>query len=517
MRIFQPENSGVDPVLTQYERIRSSYSQRANDTGNLGMDAGQRAPLLSSPWMYQEGGQAAMDQLQMRYGGFDKLFLTLVQGIVEDPDYALTKDPRIYERMMRDPQIYYCLNVRRTATSSLPWSITPPDEFSEEPLAQKLADESQNRINRMPKFREFLDNNMNSLLSGLAVNELVWKVDDDGQYIIAHHYPMTKDRFKFDRNGEMTLLQPMAPNWGKIVPPYKFVAHRFQASDGSWNAPMNAGYVFYGKGLADTPLYHYFYFKLTALRFMLKNLERNASPFKIYYTGPQNNQLASKLDQILAALQNDSVVGIPGSKGPGGTEVQVESAKGGAELYIGLIEYIDRLITRAILGQELMTEMPSVGSYAAAQVHASVFARISENDRTLLQDTLNATLMRYDAGLNSPGIPEKLRPIFRFKSSQLLDIQQFLSSAQLAMSMGLELSENQVRELSGFRKPLPNEPILNASMMAQQQQTLDMEGEQAAQGEQNKANTAVQVEKEKRKGKGAVKKEQAKTKKAKAK
>jgi hypothetical protein len=202
---------------------------------------------------------------------------------------------------------------------------------------------------------------------------------------------------------------------------------------------------------------------------MLKNLERNSSPFKVYYTGPQNAQLASKLDQILAALQNDSVVGIPGVKGE--TAVEVTQAKGGAELYIGLIDYVDRLITRAILGQELMTEMPAVGSYAAAQVHASVFAKITENDRDLLQDTLNSTLMKADACLNTPDVPEEMRPVFRFKSNSLVDTGTFLQTVMMAQQLGLEISENQVRELSGLREPQPHEKPLQAPM-----QQVDEEG-----------------------------------------
>ncbi len=462
MRQLIPPNMSNQPndVLTKYEEIVSQYKTRAQTMGS-----GGSAPRVvpSNGKFYQSSTDFKV--LGSRLAGFDQLFNTLINGVVDDPDYALRKDPQIYQRMLRDPQIYYCLMVRKTATSSLPWQVVPPDEFSEDAGAIKMAEDANARIKRIPQFREFLNSTLNALMTGVSINELIWKVNDDGQYVVSHHFPVDKDRFKFNKHGQLQLLKPTAPTTGELMPDHKFVIHRFQVRDGSWYRPGDAGYVFYGQGLADTPLYHYFYFKVTALRFMLKNLERNSSPFKVYYTGPQNAALASKLDQILAALQNDSVVGIPGVKGE--TDVQVEQARGGAELYTGLIDYVDRLITRAILGQELMTEMPAVGSYAAAQVHASVFAKITENDRDLLQDTLNSSLMKADASLNNPGVPETMRPVFRFKSNALVDTANFLNTVMQAQQLGLEISENQVRELSGLRAPQPHEAILTPPMMQQ--------------------------------------------------
>ncbi len=496
MKLFAPTNR-LDEIYQKYEQIRSSYHAKAEPNLN--------APTTSITPTNGRFFQNSTDYnvLTQHVAGFDKLFHTLVNGIVDDPDYAQRKDPQIYARMLRDPQIYYCLMVRKTATSSLPWQITPPDEFSEDPAAIQLAEASYARVKRIPQFRELLASCLNSFLPGMSVNELIWKVDENtGEYVIAHHFPKSKDRFRFRKDGLLTLLQPKSPTDGLVVPEYKFIVHRFQVRDGGWLRPEESGYVYYGQGLADTPLYHYFYFKVTAMRFMLKNLERNSSPFKVYYTGPQNAQVAGKLDTILAALQNDSVVGIPGKKGD--TNVDVTPARGGAELYIGLIEYVDRLITRAILGQDLMTEMPSVGSYAAAQVHATVFNKLADNDRDLLQDTMNSTLMKYDALLNTPDVPEQMRPRFQFKSNALVDIGQFLGAAQAALSLGLVLSENQIRELSGFREPGPSERPLDASfMMAQQQMANEHDKEMAGAKEKGQAEGAAS---EKGKSKKASKK-----------
>jgi phage gp29-like protein len=121
-----------------------------------------------------------------------------------------------------------------------------------------------------------------------------------------------------------------------------------------------------------------------------------------------------------------------------------------------------------------MTEMPSVGSYAAAQVHQSVFAKISETDADLLEGTLNNTLMKADAALNSPTAPEELLPVFQFKSGAVVDIASFLSSVRAAIELGMDVSESQVRELTGLRPPGPTETGL--LQFHQQQQQLGLGG-----------------------------------------
>jgi len=453
MEFRKYSQAGNEPVLQNYEHSRRAF---------LKGEASARESVNYHPISNAHGFFLNQQNiLTTQYAGIDKLFHTLIMGMVDDPDYALQKDPRVYERMLRDPQIYYCLQVRKVATTSLQWSISPPAGAEKDATALALADACEKRIKQIPRFSELLDNVMDALLPGLSVNELIWKVDDHGNYIVKQHEPKNKDRFKFDGDGRLYLLSPRAPVVGTLTPNYKFIRHTFNISDGSWHAPQNAGYVYWGRGLADSPLYHYFYFKVSALRFYLRALERYGNPQKFFYTGKQSATWADKMHEVMLALKNDSVVGIPGTKGE--VDVAVESSKatqGKGNAFLVLIEYIDTLITRSILGQELMTEMPGHGSYAAAAVHASVFAKFIESDQKLLEDTLNQTLMTFDAQLNTPNVKDELRPIFRFKKAALSDAQPFLALVQQAVSLGLEVSEQQVRELTGLKKPLEAEDIL---------------------------------------------------------
>ena len=441
----------IQPVTENYSNIRAAYKARAGGGGG-GRPAGAS---LSQPGFFQT---QPGNFLTERYAGLDKLFYQLVMGIVEDPDFAVQKDSKIYEKMLRDPQIYYCLYVRKAAVSSLPWILRTAVGLEQDKMAMSLVKKAEARLRKIPRWTELMDNIQDAFLPGLSVNELVWKMGNQGEYVVKDHFPVNKDRVKFDKDGRMYLLQPASPTTGVLCPPYKFIKHLFNVTDGSWKRPETGGYTYYGRGLADTPLYHYFYFKMMALKFMLKELERYGIPSKIIYTGPQNAQLADKLTDIMVALKNDAVVMIPGKYG----EVRVDVVKTtrSGNMFVLFVNYIDSLITKTILGQELMTEMPGVGSYAAAAVHKSVFGIINEQDRTLVRDTINRTLIRYDAQLNTPNIKDEYIPVFDFKKSPIEDPTSFLLTVESALKMGVTVAESQFREYTGLREPLQGEKSL---------------------------------------------------------
>jgi phage gp29-like protein len=194
---------------------------------------------------------------------------------------------------------------------------------------------------------------------------------------------------------------------------------------------------------------------------MMRALERHGLPFKIYYTGNDADAvLSKKLDTILAALQNDSVVGIPGKKGD--TDVDVIRTPSAINHFIEFIKYVDTLITRTILGQELMTEMPGgVNNGAAASVQRTVFGEISSIDRQQLAETITSTILEYDRVLNYPNLDVRYKPKFQFRSPLAADATQFLTTVQAAINLGLDVSEEQIREATALRQPANHETVVN--------------------------------------------------------
>ncbi len=176
-----------------------------------------------------------------------------------------------------------------------------------------------------------------------------------------------------------------------------------------------------------------------------------------FYLKYNKKFIASRI-AIMLALKNDAVVSIPGKKG----DVNVDIAKvaSSKNVFGTFIDYVDRLITKTVLGQELMTEMPGIGSYAAAQVHQSVFGLINTRDKTQIKDSMNRSLITYDAQLNTPSLAEEYIPEFGFKKSSIEDTAGFLQTVLLATKLGIAVSEDQVREFTGLRAPAEGEAVV---------------------------------------------------------
>lgn len=130
--------------------------------------------------------------------------------------------------------------------------------------------------------------------------------------------------------------------------------------------------------------------------------------------------------------------------------------------------------------------MPGVGSYAAAAVHKSVFGIINEQDRILIRDTLNRTLIRYDAQLNTPNIKEEYYPVFDFKKSPIEDVTGFLETVESASRLGIPVAMKQVREFTGLREPMEGEDVIDINALLQREREQAERGREP--GERNAKN-----------------------------
>jgi phage gp29-like protein len=107
---------------------------------------------------------------------------------------------------------------------------------------------------------------------------------------------------------------------------------------------------------------------------------------------------------MLERMVQDAIAVIPDDSSVDFLESGTRSAS--ADIYEKLLTFSNMEISKAILGQTLTTEMQSVGSYAAAQVHLEVREEIVDADKRLVENTLN-TLIRwiYEINFSDSGFP----------------------------------------------------------------------------------------------------------------
>jgi phage gp29-like protein len=238
-------------------------------------------------------------------------------------------------------------------------------------------------------------------------------------------------------------MQPFTtPLW-----PYKFIVHVAGAKTG---LPIRGG-------LARAAGWAYL-FKNYVLKDWVTYTEIFAQPLRIGKYGPGATENDKQvLLSAVANLGTDAGAIIPDSMMIEFTEAH---QTGSADLYERFCEYLDRQVSKAVLGQTLTTEMPrdGGGSRAAAQVHDAVRRDILESDARRLAATLNRDLVRPIVDLNLG--PQRRYPRLELGLPDNADVKIFADIIAELADRGLRIGQRVVLDKLGLRQPEPDEPIL---------------------------------------------------------
>ena len=197
-------------------------------------------------------------------------------------------------------------------------------------------------------------------------------------YRRARWYAGTDDEARI---GIQPLTAPLAP--------FKFIVHAPKAKAG---LPVRGG-------LARAAGWAYL-FKNYVLKDWVTFAEVFGQPLRLGKYSPGATEADKQaLLSAVANIGTDAAAIIPESML---IEFVETRGNGGAELYERFCEYLDKQVSKAVLGQTLTTETPrdGGGSRAAAQVHDSVRRDIMESDARRLGATLTRDLVRPIVDLN---------------------------------------------------------------------------------------------------------------------
>ncbi|HEY2523554.1 MAG TPA: DUF935 domain-containing protein, partial [Candidatus Binataceae bacterium] len=123
---------------------------------------------------------------------------------------------------------------------------------------------------------------------------------------------------------------------------------------------------------------------------------------------------------------------------------------GGAEVYERFCEYLDKQVSKAVLGQTLTTETPREGggSRAAAQVHDAVRRDIMESDARRLGATLSRDLARPIVDLNLG--PQRHYPRIALGLAADNDVKLFADMVAALADRGLRVGQREVLRRLGL-------------------------------------------------------------------
>ena len=341
---------------------------------------------------------------------------------LENPDPTVLteskgKGLKLYDEVDRDAHAGSVLQTRYLSVAGEPWDITPGDDS---PKAKEIAlfvEEVLEQCN----FKQAVQELLQAILYGFYNAEVMWSVRD-GKVVPERLIGKHPRRFSFTPEREMRLLTKDNQQTGEGIPERKIVTFSYGDSDNP-----------YGKGLGQK-IWWPVWFKKHGIKFWLIFLDKFGMPTGVgkYPSGATDAQKKT-LKEAIEAIHSETGVIIPETMA---VEL-LEASRSGNVTYETMCEYMDKQISKAVLGQTLTTEV-SGGSYAASKTHDDVRQDIKEADAGMLAETINRTLIQWLVDYNYSGIT--IYPTLRFITEKEQVLKELAErDAVLVTQIGVEV------------------------------------------------------------------------------
>lgn len=305
---------------------------------------------------------------------------------LENPDPVLSteaagKGLKLYDEVARDAHASSVLQTRYLAVAGREWEVLPASDSDADAAVADFVREAIEGVNFSLAVQEMLQ----AVLYGFYSCEVMWTVRA-GAWVPSALMGKHPRRFSFDMDRHPRLLTPENMIEGEPLPERKFIVFTWGSSDNP-----------YGTGLGQK-LWWPVWFKKHGIKWWLVFLEKFGMPTSVgkYPPGTPPDQQKALLDAI-EAIQAETGVKIPDTM----TIELLEAVRVGNAGYEKLAEYMDRQISKAVLGQTATTE-GTPGKLGNEKEQGEVRADIIKADADLLCETISATLVRWIVDLNLP-------------------------------------------------------------------------------------------------------------------
>lgn len=342
----------------------------------------------------------------------------------------------------RDLHYFSVLATRKLAVGGLAPEVEAASDTSRD---AEIADAVRELVRR-PEFGVAVDDSLDALGKGFSAVEILWD-RSERQWWPADYRWRDQRHFVFDREDGRTLrmLDEQDTMFGVPLPPYKFIVHVPRIKSG---LPVRRGFA-----------------RLAAVAYMCKAYtvtdwvafaEVFGMPLRIGRYGPSaTTDDIQTLVNAVANLGTDAAAVLPESM-----RVEFEEAgnrQGAADLFRGLAEFMDKQMSKAILGQVATTE-GTPGRLGNDDAQDEVRRDIQRADATQLGDTLSGHLVRPFVDLNFG--PQQAYPRVTFPVHEPEDLKALADALERLVPLGIGAGKSWARSKFGIPDPQEGDELL---------------------------------------------------------
>lgn len=314
--------------------------------------------------------------------------------VLPNPDPVLEKLGRrinVYHTLMYDDQVKACMSSRKAGISNLNLEL---EQRQSEQRVLDFISEVFDSLETEDIYNEILD----AVAYGYQPLEIAWVVKE-GKVVPASLDGKPPEWFSFDTENRLRFLSNKAPINGELLPDDKFLCATHLSN---YRNPY---------GISElSACFWPVVFKKGGMKFWTVFVEKFGSPWVIgKYQRSATKQEKDDLIWSLESMVQDAV-----AIAPEGTTIEIiESGSKGAssDVFDKYKDACNAMISKAILGQTLTTEVGKTGSYAASSTHQEVRRDIILSDARIIEKNLNE-LIRLVVDINFG--KEVSAPKFRF-------------------------------------------------------------------------------------------------------
>lgn len=353
------------------------------------------------------------------------------------PDDLLTIAEEIEEA---DAHYRSVLSTRKLAIRKLKPSI---EYKGEDKKTLEMVEFLEAQIQR-PDFLNIFGDMLDALTKGYSMIEMVWNTQET-PWIVEKFIWRDPRLFMLSAADQSLRIKDDNKRSGQEIPAHKFITHMPRLKSGS-----------IGRNGLAMPLVWSYLFKNYSIKDWAAFVEIYGVPVRMGTYGADASD--EDIDELIKSVVNigtDACAVFPENMKL--DIIQSSNQSGNAEIFQSMAEYMDKQISKLILGQTMTSDDGS--SRSQAQVHDGVRNDLLEADGQDIAYSINEHYIKPLIQLNFGDVGEI--PVFKLQLIEFEDIKAKLEAVKALVPLGLPISKAQIYKDFGLHAPEGEDDVLS--------------------------------------------------------